>query len=64
LAEGNATTQPAVSDDHRINGGANSLKVQDSLKPFVLSQEKFRFGIFTMEKAVSGFLQRVSFGKT
>ena len=38
LAEANAATQPAVSDDHS-NGGASSLKVQDSLKPFVLSKE-------------------------
>ena len=39
LAEANAATQPAVSDEHRLNGGANALKVQDSLKPFVLSKE-------------------------
>ena len=39
LAEANAATQPTVFDDHRHNGGASSLKVQDSLKPFVLSKE-------------------------
>ena len=39
LAEANTATQPAVSDDQRLNGGASSLKVQDSLKPFVLSKE-------------------------